>query len=314
MLAVEAILLEIGETRGGSGDQGERFRGQVADFGDGVERGIGWSREELLDGAADIGGREGFHARAVAEMAVPIAAEARERLDDRDALAGGGTKARPVATAENPDDRTADGGREMQRPRVVAYVKARGVEERGEDGHFTVAAEPELRARATEANGLAGDGLENRGLRRVAEQQHGQGAFALEEENGLGEFRRGPSFDLDVGEAGGENGGKRTRGEFRGGENARGLRTRGSRDCYRRQRPRRGASAGEEVIDETVLVFPVGGLRRGGNDFGERTGHGHAELEAQGCGEDRIDVLRAEDDAADFRETRGDGGFEPSAV
>ena len=68
------------------------------------------------------------------------------------------------------------------------------------------------------------------------------------------------------------------------------------------------------MIDETVLVFPVGGLRRGGNDFGERGGHGHAELEAKRGGKDRIDVLRAEDDAADFREMRGDGCFEPSAV
>ena len=63
-----------------------------------------------------------------------------------------------------------------------------------------------------------------------------------------------------------------------------------------------------------MLVFPVRGLRRGGNDLGERSGHGHAEFEAERGGKDRIDVLRAEDDAADFRETRGDGGFEPSAV
>ncbi len=136
----------------------------------------------------------------------------------------------------------------------------------------------------------------------------------MQEEHGLGEFRRGPGFDLDVGEAGGENGGEGARGEFRGGENARGLRTRSGGNRDRRQRTRRGARAREEVIDETVLVFPVGGLRRGGNDFGERSSHRHAEFEAQGSGEDRIDVLGAEDDGADFREMRGYRGFEPSAV
>jgi hypothetical protein len=68
------------------------------------------------------------------------------------------------------------------------------------------------------------------------------------------------------------------------------------------------------VINETVLIFPVGGLRGGGNYFGERSGHGYAEFEAECCGKDRIYVLSAEDYAADFWKMRGDRGFEPRAV
>ena len=148
----------------------------------------------------------------------------------------------------------------------------------------------------------------------MTQKQNGQGALALEPEDGLGEFRCGPSFDLDVGEAGGKHRRECPRGEFRGIENTRSLRARGGRNRHCRQRSRRGARPGEEVIDEPVLVFPVGGLGRGGNDFGKRTGDRDAQLEAQGGGEDRVDVLRAEDDATDFRKMRGDGRFQPSPI
>ena len=127
MLAIEPVLLEIGKARSGGGDQGERGRGQIGRLDDSVERGLGGRRQQLLDGASDIGGREGFDAGAITKMAVPIAAEARQGLNHRDALAGSRAEARPVAATENPDYRSANCRRKMECARIVADVKAGGV-------------------------------------------------------------------------------------------------------------------------------------------------------------------------------------------
>jgi hypothetical protein len=92
-------------------------------------------------------------------MAVPIAAKARKRLDERNSLAGGGAETRPVATAENAYDRSADGGREMERSGVVADVEAGGLKEPGKNGYLTVSSEPERGSRAADSNGFASDGF-----------------------------------------------------------------------------------------------------------------------------------------------------------
>ena len=314
MLAVETVLLEIGEARGGGGDEGERLGGQVPGLEDCIEGSVGRGGEELLDGAADIGGGEGLDAGAVAEMAVPVAAETRERLDDRNTPVRGGAEARPVAAAEDADHGPADGGSEVEGAGVVADVKVGRGEQGGEDGDFAVAAEPDGGAFTAETDGFGGDGFQNGFFRFVAEEENGQAALALEPEHDLGEFCGGPGFDLDVGETGGEDGGETRGRELRGGEDGRGRGGSGGGDRDSGERAGGGSGAREQVIDEAVLVLPVGGAGGGGDGFRERGGDFDAEIEPERGGEDRVHVLPAEHDAADFGEMRGDGGFEPGAV
>ena len=148
----------------------------------------------------------------------------------------------------------------------------------------------------------------------MAEKKNGEGALALEPENDLGEFLGGPRLDLHVGEAGGEDGRKGAGRELGGAEHGCGLGVGGRGNCDGRKRASGGAGAREQVIDEAVLIFPVGGVRGGGHGFRKRRGDFDAEIEAEGGGKDGINVLGAEHHAADFGEMRGDGGLEPRAV
>ena len=85
----------------------------------GVERPLPRA-EHALDALDDVECRDRLDAGAVAEMAVPVAAEARQGLDDRDRLGRYRPEPRPVAPAEYPHHRPAHGPGYVQGAGVIA--------------------------------------------------------------------------------------------------------------------------------------------------------------------------------------------------
>ena len=151
-------------------------------------------------------------------MAIAVAVEAREGLDDGSDLVADWAEAGPVATAEDADGGTADGGGEVHGAGVVADVEAGGREEGGEERELAVAAEPDGGAGGAGGGDGIGDDDEGVFLVGVAEEHHGEVVRGAQGVDEGGEGGGGPSLDGDVGKTGGKDGGPALVGEIVLGE------------------------------------------------------------------------------------------------
>jgi hypothetical protein len=137
VLPLEPIFLEGVVPRCDGGDQANGLRGQILRFNDRVDFGCACG-QELLDAALHVGDSKRFDARRVLETTIPVAAEAGQRLNDRDYLFTDGSEARPMSTPENSDDGPSGGGGQVHRAGIMANVERGLLKERGEYRNLTV--------------------------------------------------------------------------------------------------------------------------------------------------------------------------------
>ena len=146
-------------------------------------------------------------------MAVPVASETGQGLDERDALQGRWPEAWPVAAAENADNGPTDRSGEVHRPGIMAHVELGFSEKRGKHRKFAVLAEPHPGPASAQRLHVCNDFLHGLGLGRVGHEKDGDLLLGLEPDHEFGKAFCRPGLDRDIGEAAREHRRPFARGE-----------------------------------------------------------------------------------------------------